>query len=48
MWCRRESIVCVHENLQSKHKSGQQAKFLEQPSREKKNEIIKIIVGKRI
>lgn len=33
----------VHENLQAKHQSGKQAKFLEQPAREKKDEIIRII-----
>ncbi len=35
--------VYVHENLQAKHKSGKQAKYLEQPARQKKNEIIRII-----
>jgi len=35
--------VYVHENLQAKHKPGKQAKFLEQPAREKRGEIIKII-----
>jgi len=38
--------VYVHENLQAKHKPGKQAKYLEQPAREKKNEIFKIIAGK--
>ena len=35
--------VYVHEDLQAKHKPGKQAKYLEQPAREKKGEIIKII-----
>ena len=33
----------VHEDLQAKHKPGKQAKYLEQPAREKKGEIVKII-----
>ena len=35
--------VYVHENLQASHKPGKQAKYLEQPAREKKGELIKII-----
>ena len=35
--------VYVHENLQARHQPGKQAKYLEQPAREKKNEIFKII-----
>jgi len=35
--------VYVHEDLQAKHKPGKQAKYLEQPAREKKSEMIEII-----
>lgn len=35
--------VYVHEDLQAKHKPGKQAKFLEEPARTKRGEIIKII-----
>ena len=35
--------VYVHEDLEAKHKVGKQAKFLEQPARQKKNEIFKIV-----
>ncbi len=35
--------VYVHEDLQARHQPGKQAKFLEQPAREKKGEIIRII-----
>jgi len=35
--------VYVHENLQAKHKPGKQAKYLEEPARTKKSEIIRII-----
>jgi len=35
--------VAVHEDLQAKHKPGKQAKYLEQPAREKKDEVIEII-----
>lgn len=38
--------VYVHEDLQAKHQSGQQAKYLEQPAREKKGELLRIIGGK--
>ncbi len=35
--------VTVHEDLQAKHKKGKQAKYLEEPARREKGEIIKII-----
>jgi len=35
--------VYVHEDLQANHKTGKQAKYLEQPAREKKDEIFRII-----
>jgi len=38
-----EYAVHVHEDLDARHKQGKQAKFLEQPAREKKDEIFKII-----
>ena len=37
--------VYVHEDLQARHKPGKQAKYLERPAREKKGEMIRIIVG---
>jgi len=35
--------VYVHENMDARHKPGKQAKFLEQPMNERKNEILAII-----
>lgn len=35
--------IYVHENLQAQHKDGKQAKFLEQPARELKEEFQRII-----
>jgi len=35
--------VYVHENLQARHKPPTQAKYLEQPAREKKDKIFRII-----
>lgn len=35
--------VFVHENLEARHKKGKQAKFLEQPAREKRPEMAAII-----
>jgi len=35
--------VFVHEDLQAKHKLGKQAKYLEQPARENRNEMIRIV-----
>lgn len=35
--------VFVHENLDARHKSGKQAKFLEEPARRYLGEILKII-----
>jgi hypothetical protein len=35
--------IYVHENLEAGHKSGKQAKYLEQPLREKRNEMRKIV-----
>ncbi len=37
--------VYVHENLQAKHKTGKQAKYLEQPARDSKNEIFGMIAS---
>ena len=36
--------VPVHENLEAAHKPGKQAKFLEQPAREKEREIAQTVV----
>lgn len=36
--------VYVHEDLNAQHKPGKQAKYLEQPARQKRGEIIKIIM----
>jgi len=38
-----EYAVYVHEDLQAKHKPGKQAKYLEEPARTKRGEIVKII-----
>lgn len=38
-----EYAVYVHEDLQAKHKTGKQAKYLEEPARTKRGEIIRII-----
>ena len=35
--------IYVHENLQARHKPGKQAKFLEQPAREREQEMRDII-----
>lgn len=37
--------VFVHENLTARHKPGKQAKFLETPAREKRDEIAAIIAN---
>lgn len=36
--------IYVHENLEAAHKPGKQAKFLEQPAREKEREIAQTVV----
>lgn len=38
-----EYAVYVHEDMNAKHKPGKQAKFLEGPAREFKDEIFKIV-----
>jgi len=38
-----EYAIYVHENVFARHKSGKQAKFLEQPARERRGEIIQIV-----
>lgn len=35
--------IYVHENLDAQHKTGKQAKFLEEPARTKRSEILKVI-----
>ena len=41
-----EYAVYVHENLDARHEPGKQAKYLEQPAREKRAEILKIVEEK--
>lgn len=36
--------IYVHENLQSRHPNGGQAKFLEQPMREKEQDMVEIVI----
>ena len=36
-------VVYVHENLEARHKPGKQAKFLEQPAREKQQRMGQIV-----
>ena len=38
-----EYAVYVHENLEMRHREGKQAKYLEQPAREKQGEIADIV-----
>lgn len=39
----QEYAVFVHENMDARHKPGKQAKFLEQPMNDKKDEMLGII-----
>lgn len=39
-----EYAVFVHENLEARHKPGKQAKFLEQPAREKQKQIGRVVI----
>ena len=40
---KTDYAVYVHEDLNARHKSGKQAKYLEQPARQEKGTVVKII-----